>query len=482
MSKGFFEALALFFLFLRQRPSEAEAVRYLVIGMILGVCGTVIAVVWERFRFSGLWEFAGDFRVTATFSGLHNGGNDLEAYLVLAQPFIVAAMILFWHWLTALSGIVLFLFSTYSLFVTFSRAGLLAIIVDAAFLALGLIVSLRHRRIFLNVRALLMGTVLVTIVLVLVSAVVGGRYFQARLEKSKKDWDYRMLQSRKTVEMMSPGWLTDWFGMGLGRYPVTFYQRNPLNNRPAAYRFETENDNLFVRLFPGNPLYFGQWIGGIRPFEKYRLVLDARAHGQGSLTAYICEKTLQYSFRCANQGFNLQTSDARAEQTALIDVQRVGSKGERAGWVALRPVEFALANSSKEAVIDVDSVRLIDSAGNNLLANGDFSRGSDRWFFTVDDHTPWQNWNHWVHLYFEQGRFGVLSFLFFTTYLFCRLVKQIVDGNWLAGTAIAALSSFLTVGIFGYLFDTPRMALIYFFIALIFGRGLATPVGAAAKV
>jgi hypothetical protein len=57
------------------------------------------------------------------------------------------------------------------------------------------------------------------------------------------------------------------------------------------------------------------------------------------------------------------------------------------------------------------------------------------------------------------------------------LVKQIVHGNWLAGIALAAVSSFLSVGIFGYLFDTPRMALIYFLIALIFGRGLSVENG-----
>jgi hypothetical protein len=479
MSKGFFEALGLFLLFLRQRHDEGMATRNLVVGMILGTAGTVVAVVWERFRFSGLWDFASDFRVTATFSGMHNGGNDLEAYLVLAQPFIVAAMILCRNWPTALGGIGLFLLSTYSLFVTFSRAGLLAIVVNGVFLALGLAVSLRRRRAILNPWALLIGTVLTTIVLLLVSLVVGGRYFQARLDRVKKDWDYRMLQSRKTVEMMHPDWSTAWFGMGLGRYPVTVYQRDPLKNRAAAYRFESEGENNFLRLYPGNRLYFGQWIGGIRPFDKYQLILNIRAHGQGALSAYVCEKTLQYSFQCASKSFALASTDAWVEHKAEIDGGLVGAKAEIGGWFSLRPVEFALANGSKEAVFDVDNVRLLDSTGNNLLVNGNFEGGMDRWFFTVDDHTPWQNWNHWVHLYFEQGWLGVLAFLSFVTYLFGRLVKQIVDGNWLASIALAALSSFLTVGIFGYLFDTPRMALIFFFIALVFGRGLNAPVGPA---
>jgi len=479
MSKGFFEALGLFLLFLLQRHDEGIAARNLVVGMLLGTAGTGVAVVWERFRFSGLWNFASDFRVTATFSGLHNGGNDLEAYLVLAQPFIIAAMILYRHWLTALGGIGLFLLSTYSLFVTFSRAGLLAIAVNGGFLAIGLAVSLPRRRAFLNPRALLIGTVLATVVLLLVSLVVGGRYFQARLDRAKKDWDYRVMQSQKTVEMMHPDWSTAWFGMGLGRYPVTVYQRDLLKNRPAAYRFESERENHFLRLYPGNRLYFGQRIGGMKPFDKYQLSFTARAHGQGALSAYLCEKTLQYSFQCAKQSFSMAPGDAWVEQKAEIDAGLVGAKDEVGGWLSVRPVEFALANGSKDAVFDVDNVRLLDSTGNNLLANGRFERGADRWFFTVDDHTPWQNWNHWVHLYFEQGWIGVLAFLCFVTYLFGRLSKQIVDGNWLASIALAAVSSFLAVGIFGFLFDTPRMALIYFLVALIFGGGLSAPLGSA---
>ena len=479
MSKGFFAALALFLLFLRQRGDESVAARKLTVGMVMGVAGTVVAVVWERFRFSGLFEFATDFRVTATFSGMHNGGNDLEAYLVLAQPFIVAVMIFYRSWLAALVGVGLFLLSTYALFVTYSRAGLLAIAVNGLFMAVGLVMSWRRRTVGFNFRALFAGTAIAVVVLAMVSLVVGGRYFQARLERAKRDWDYRVLQSQKTVEMMRSDFTTAWFGMGLGRFPMTVYERNLMKNRPAAYRFERDGNNLFLRLFPGNRLYFGQWVGAIKPFDNYQLSFTARTYGQGALSAYLCEKTLQYSFQCASKSFNLTPNDAWSERKAEIDAGLVGAKQESGGWMSIRPVEFALANSSKDAVFDVDNLRLRDATGKDLLANGDFEGGIDRWFFTVDDHTPWQNWNHWVHLYFEQGWLGVLAFLCFVTYMFGRLGRQIVDGNWLASFALAGTSSFLTIGIFGYLFDTPRMALIFFFIALIFGRGLSVPVGPA---
>ncbi|MSP36856.1 MAG: hypothetical protein EXR70_00005 [Deltaproteobacteria bacterium] len=150
----------------------------------------------------------------------------------------------------------------------------------------------------------------------------------------------------------------------------------------------------------------------------------------------------------------------------------VGYNEHGLGWFSRRPVEFAFANGSKDAVIDVANVRLLNPAGENMLVNGDFARGMDRWFFTVDDHTPWQNWNHAVHLYFEQGGLGVAAFFFFLACVFVRLGAQVMRGQWLAAVGMAALASFLSVGIFGFLFDTPRMALLFFFVALVFARGL----------
>jgi hypothetical protein len=479
MSKGVFEALALFYIFLRQRGDERRCAALLVTGMVVSVTGVVVAVLWEKFRFTGLMDFASEFRVTATFSGLHNGGNDLEAYLVLAQPFIIAAMIMRRNWLANIGGALLFVLSTYALFVTFSRAGLMALIVNGLVLTFALAVSFRRQGFALLSGGLRMALLLGSGAAIIVVLVLGGTYFQTRLSAARQDWQYRVLQSRKTVEMMRPDWRTTWFGMGVGSYPAVVYERNPQNNRPSAYRFEMDGNNQFVRLFPGIRLYFGQWLGAITSFEKYRLILKARAHGAGSLTGFLCEKTLQYSFSCASHSFELKPSEGWVEHQAEIDAEMVGYNEHDLGWFSRRPVEFAFSNSSKAAVIDVDNVRLFNAAGQNLLANGNFSLGADRWFFTVDDHTPWQNWNHVVHLFFEQGWFGVASFLIFLGCVYARLGTQVVRGHWLAAVAVAALSSFLSVGIFGFLFDTPRMALIFFFLALVFARGLSAPINAA---
>ena len=75
---------------LRATAGEAGAnlQRYLVPGMLLGLAGCSLAVVWERLAFPGLFNFSSDYRPTAPFSAMHTGGAALDAYLAMAFPFV----------------------------------------------------------------------------------------------------------------------------------------------------------------------------------------------------------------------------------------------------------------------------------------------------------------------------------------------------------------------------------------------------------
>ena len=58
----------------------------------------------------------------------------------------------------------------------------------------------------------------------------------------------------------------------------------------------------------------------------------------------------------------------------------------RLGWLR-RPVELALLDPHLGTTIDIGHVRMFDPQGHDILANGDFSRGTERWYFTDDQHT-----------------------------------------------------------------------------------------------
>src|SRR5690349_10595162 len=97
--------------------------------MVLGLVGIGIGVLYERFIFAGVLNFSTDLRAIATFSGLHNGGNDIEAYLVFAAPFIVGWVFDQRGPQRYFVGALIFALTSYSLLVTFSRGGYLGFLV-----------------------------------------------------------------------------------------------------------------------------------------------------------------------------------------------------------------------------------------------------------------------------------------------------------------------------------------------------------------
>src|SRR4030095_10710297 len=61
-------------------------------GMQVGVAIVIGAAVWERHAFTGLFDFADDYRVVAFFWEMHVGGAAIDAYLALAVPFVAQAV------------------------------------------------------------------------------------------------------------------------------------------------------------------------------------------------------------------------------------------------------------------------------------------------------------------------------------------------------------------------------------------------------
>ena len=149
--------------------------------------------------------------------------------------------------------------------------------------------------------------------------------------------------------------------------------------------------------------------------------------------------------------------------------------GERvAGGLLKRPIQLSFYNSSgTNKLLDVDNVQLLDTKGTNVLANGDFTQGSDFWFFAAEKHNPWHIFNLWVHLLFDQGWLGISAFflLFVNAVYTCcrRLPRQDV----FAAILLSSFSGFMVVGFVDSPFDAPRLTLLFFL--LLFLALLRTP-------
>ena len=51
-----------------------------------------------------------------------------------------------------------------------------------------------------------------------------------------------------------------------------------------------------------------------------------------------------------------------------------------------RPVELDLFDPVPGSTIEIGHIRMLDPQGHDILANGDFSQGTERWYFADDVH------------------------------------------------------------------------------------------------
>lgn len=122
LAKSFFLALLLFPLWgAAHRESPVLTCKRVSLGMLLGLAGASLAVLWERFAFTGLLNFSTDYRTTALFWEMHVGGAALDGFLALTTPFAVLELSRPRPpWRTALTAAVL-LAGAYACVTSFSR-------------------------------------------------------------------------------------------------------------------------------------------------------------------------------------------------------------------------------------------------------------------------------------------------------------------------------------------------------------------------
>lgn len=293
--------------------------------------------------------------------------------------------------------------------------------------------------------------------------ILASSYMEERLATVGRDWELRVRHWQEAVRMMPDSWDNRLFGVGLGRYPATYYWRNALGEQPGSYRYETESDgNRYLRLLPpqhprgyGDPLRHWQRLT-LRPAGAHTLEFDARRLGGDTLLSVtLCRRWLLYPRDCA-------TAPPAALAQGSWQHQRVRLETAVPGGLAV----LELAAFGGPGGIDIDNISLRSPEGTELLRNGSFTAGQDGWFFSSDrDHLPWHIKNLYVHTYFEQGWLGVAALTLLLLYTGIRLAMRGWAGDQGAAVYLAALVGAWTVGAFDSLFDVPRLTLLYFLLS-----------------
>lgn len=430
--------------------------QWLGLGMALGLIFTAVAVMLERAAFVGLFNFDADFRVTATFSSMNTGGGAIGTYLAAAIP-------LLW-WLRRsgplfkLLAVAAFVLALYALLVTYARAAWLGVGVAALIIFLG---GWRLQRDG--------GRALRYVLPVLLLAIIGGGWLVGsdgfmgeRFSTSNRDIGVRGNHWADTLNTMDRDIVTAMVGMGSGRFPEIWHRRTDRQNLISAeFRYVDEGDNRFLRLATGRPVYVVQDLGEPKGGE-YTLQARVRANAGQSIGVPICERSLLYSKNCTGARLTSKVDGTWQTLSAPVDMSKLTADRS---WPA-PPLVLALSNPNRQGVVDVDDIRLLDADGNNVLDNGNFQSGSDRWFFTADEHLSWHAKNFWVSTFFEQGALGVGAMALLSIIVLMTLLRGggLLDVGGLP--LLGSFMAFMTAGMFVSFMDFPRIGFLFHFLSL----------------
>ena len=455
IAKGALWAFLLLGLLRRFQADGQDLRRLFASGMVIGLAGTVAVIFWERLAFPGLFDFAGDYRVTGPFSQMNTGGADIECFLTAASPFLVLLLFQTRRMALRIAAATLLSATAYALMVTFSRNAYVAYGLALALVCLAALLPSPQR--WRRTAAVLPMLLALAVAVPIFSA----PFVQARMARVGADLAIRQAHWRDALRLRDPGWVTALFGVGLGRYPDTHYWRSS-EPRAASYRLESEPGNIFLSMGAGAALYLEQFVA-VEPGRSYKLSLDARSvQPNAAITVLICEKWLLTSFNCLREEVA-----AGSEAGQWRHVERRISSGVLGGgnWFARRPVKLSLSSADGNAVVAVDNVSLRNEDGHELIANGDFSRGLDRWFFSIDNDLPWHVWSLPVGVLFDQGWLGLAAFGLLASLVLFRAIRAAWDGDLAAGAVLASLAGFLVIGVFATLIDSPRFLLLFLLLA-----------------
>lgn len=424
-------------------------------GMIIGLAAACVSVIWERMAYAGLTNFTQDFRVVGLFSTMNTGGSHLDAFLIAALPFAAAWFLGAKRWIVRFTAIVLFVAGTYSVMMTFSRAAVAALVTVVLLSAAWALIS-RRRETTHSLRVIGRMVIGLTAAALVIFPALLGPFMQSRFANTSADLGIRNSYWSDAVSMMTDNWRTTLFGMGLGRYPETYMLLSNAGAKPAVSRYETEGDNIFLRIHPGAPIYVEQ-IVAVEPHTDYKITLKARTQGgHAAINTLLCDRTFLHGYGCQSASFELKGEAGKWQQLeARLHSATVGQN-----W--MRVAKLSLENAGSAQPIDFDDVSLIDVGNANHIANGNFQSGADRWYFSSPhNHIPWHIANLWLGMLFEQGWVGLVLFSALVTVAMARLAVLALRGKSFAATVFTSLAGFLIVGGFDSVFDAPRLVLLF---------------------
>ena len=426
--------------------SRQRAEQLFASGMLVGLTVVTLVALWERAAYPGWLEFSTRYRTTALFWEMHVGGAAIDAYLVIATPFLGWALVTARRPAVWLGLALLAILTCYAVLTTFSRGVYVAVLVPLILMGLGAWARKRGfslRRATARTTARLSGTgwraraggvLALLLVSEVLGIVFGGSFIAERVASAQDDLDSRVEHWRRGINLLQTP--ADWvFGKGLGRMPALYAQIGPETEFSGSIRLERrpQNDARVSNATPNSELsdsaqvasayqvkLFGPEsnpeLGGLFSltqrieFSKiaaYTVNLRARAQTESDLHLKICEKHLIYEANCHFRFLKIRPLANDQWQTLTISLRgRAMSSGAD---TLPRFGVFSMSLINAGGALAVQKVGLVGPGGTDILRNGDFSGGLSRWFSSSQSYyLPWHIDNAYLELLIERGLLGLL--------------------------------------------------------------------------
>ncbi len=464
LAKGLFVALALW-PFLRQRlRTRGDAVALFGVGMVVGLALEGMVVLFERALFPGILDFATAYRVVGTFSGMHLGGGLIGAYLAMALPFLVVGLLRAraTHVLAVLAVAAL---AGYALVVTFARTAYAAALIGMIVAVVNWAMAAGRGRRSRATAVVLPAVVLATLGATVLVATFDSQFMEARFRTTGSDLGTREENWSGGLALRDDTVMAQLLGMGLGTFPRIALDRRAPTHAPSNFVVREEGRTTYLSLTPRSSFYLVQRVP-IAPGRSYRLILKVRSpSGPARLAAALCENVLLYSYDCRGTALDVPVGTAWGEVTVPF---RPARPDEPVLFgVFRRPTILSLSDPIRASTIEFTDVRLADDRGRNIVANGSFAAGMERWIFTDDDHLVWRIKNQYLMTLFETGALGLCAFLLLAGTALLGAIRAAAGGNLAAASVAGALVAFLCSCGFDYLLEVPRIATLFYMVALL---------------
>jgi hypothetical protein len=456
--KGAVWALALYLVVRRQWAAGWPVIPSFSAGMVLGLLGVSLWVIWERWVFVGWWDASVPFRVAGPVVPMRMGGAYLDIFLVAALPFAWLGLVREGHpaWRglcgAAVGG------GLYAVAVTYTRTTYLA---AGVVMFLALLLPYRGGRPW---RRQLPALLLLLIPVALMLYHFGtGSFARSRLAVVQEDLQTRLAHMRSVVGVARAVGHNALWGRGLGRYPSDHYWLQAAAQRAgsatAVHAFVRQQGAGLLQLGPGQGLYVDQAMDLERVAgDRLKVGLLARsAVPGGRVLLVLCEKWLLSSAECTKKELIVPV----VERGGTLLTSELPLNGLR---VSSRPIRFSLANTGAVGV-DIDRVSLQDGDGVEWLRNGDFEAGGEHWTHTSDDHLAWHVKNMALSVWFDMGWLGVVTLGALLLLALARSAVAAGRGQELAQGMFCALVGVLIASAFDAVVDEPRFFLLLLVLA-----------------